>query len=150
MKARVLFWSLPDRPTSDWWGLSGSTLCLIHCLAGPIVFGAAVAGGWHLPWLDWLFALIAAWAVSQTVRSTQLPLVRHLLIGGLALFTLGLLADVFSHASLDANLGVRHLLATDWFHLPGALLLLIGHALNLRAVLRCRTGACAHPHHAGA
>lgn len=143
MRAPRLFLHRPDRPLADWLGLSGSTLCLLHCLASPIVFGAAVAAGWHVAWLDWLFAGIALVAVAHTARTTTLPLVRHLLVGGLVVFALGFGADALLH---DAGPAAAEA-AADWFHVPGAALMLIGHLLNLRHVLRCRTGACTHPHH---
>lgn len=144
MRRLRLLLQRPDRPLADWLGMSGSALCLIHCLAAPVAFGAAVAAGWHLAWLDWLFAGIALVAVAHTARTTALPVVRQLLLLGLGVFALGFGADALLHEA-----GWAHAeMASDWFHVPGAALMLVGHLLNLRAVLRCRAGACAHPHHA--
>lgn len=127
-----LRFALPERSLADWLGLSGSTLCLMHCLAAPVLFGASVAGGWHVAWLDWLFGATALVAVLWVVRTTPLPLIRHLLLAGLCIFLLGFVVDQM------------HLMRGDWFHVPGAALLLVGHLMNLRQVLRYR--ACAPLH----
>lgn len=107
---------------SDYLGLSGSLLCLIHCLApqllflGSVSFGLASffsSGWWHL--LFWASCLVAVW---QTSKITPIVGFRFVLWGSFGLFTIG--------TALDFFMGIENLIAY-----LGSGLLVAGHSWNL-------------------
>lgn len=103
---------------SDWIGIGSSWLCLIHCVAGPLLLTVLGAGMfWHNEWLEGGILVLAVLAVWLTSSRTQDREVRLLLWAGLLVFALGFLMD---H-------GTDYLL-----HLPASVLLMTGHLKNLR------------------
>lgn len=103
---------------SDWIGIGSSWLCLIHCVAAPVLLSMVGLGMWlHSEWLEAAILLLAVLAVSFTSSRTQDREVRVLLWAGLVVFCLGFFLD---HSN-------DYLL-----HLPASVLLLTGHLKNLR------------------
>ena len=75
--------------TGDLWGQAPSLICLVHCLATPIVLMLALAlagflGGWH-PVLLGGVVLTAAWAFVPGYRFHHSKLVLGLAVAGVSL-----------------------------------------------------------------
>lgn len=119
---------------SDLIGISSSVLCIIHCLALPVLFvtggfagvDAHAAEGFH--WMDMAFAGIALLAAFFTGRHTHRKYIRKLLTAGWLMFMAGVL--------LKGD-GILHYL----MH-AGSLVLIATHVHNL---IICRK-KCSHDH----
>lgn len=100
-------------------GMWASGLCLVHCLATPVLLSVSAASfGHQYALLDYSFLVFAIVAgVSATRRA--LPAVRALLVVGMGLFALSF--------GLHVHEGLL-----QYAHVPGSLLLILGHWLNLR------------------
>ena len=109
-------------PRLDATGIALSTLCLVHCLAVPLVATGALA--WaasesiHLGLTAALAVVVVAVAQSSYRRHGQ-PVVPALLAGGLALLV--------AAATVGEALGGETALTV-----VGSLVLVAGHAVNLR------------------
>ena len=100
---------------ADYIGIIGSILCLIHCLAAPVVVMTSAmlrddtlrAGFLSL---DYIFIAVNIVAVYFATRHYASTLVRTALWGFLALFTVGLLLEdvspVFEYLAYAASLGL--------------------------------------------
>lgn len=106
---------------ADYVGIAGSVLCLIHCLAMPVVLmGSALTPHDHLSIgflnLDYLFIGVNALAVFFATRHYAQPAIKRALWGFLALFTAGLLLehtnDFFRYVGYVASAGlvITHLI----------------------------------------
>lgn len=107
---------------SDFVGISGSILCLIHCIAPQLLFlgtlGLGMAsifssGWWHL--LFWITCFFAVWKSSKI---SPVKLFRVVLWAAFSLFTVGIALDFF--------MGVENL-----FSYAGSAMLVFGHGWNL-------------------
>jgi hypothetical protein len=84
---------------ADYVGITGSVLCLIHCLATPVLLltsavlqqNVALLASWHS--LDYVFIGINIVAVYQATRHATVPGIRRGLWGFLALFAVALLLE---------------------------------------------------------
>jgi hypothetical protein len=123
-------------PKPDFVGISASFLCMVHCLAYPLIIslGLLVKGpessprhfgakyqhvhlGWY--WLDYVFVTLAIWAVVNAAKNTHSDFIK---IG------LWLSVTVFSFAIL-----LHHRVEWMFFvSLTASLSLLIFHILNLK------------------
>jgi hypothetical protein len=107
-------------------GIASSLLCLVHCLAVPVVstliYEGTLASGSHSHGsllstaVDITFLIIAVYAVVASVRKVNTVLPKILLIGGLVVFGGGIIAryelgsDIFVHLG-SATLIAGHLVA---------------------------------------
>lgn len=118
---------------TDVLGLGSSLLCLLHCLAVPVLVGffSAVPGNnWHQ--LDYLFLALALVAAVGTTRRTHDAPVMMLLWGGFALFALGMLIENWL-PDFPAYV----------LHGPGSIIMIVGHVRSLR-VGTCQVAAHGH------
>lgn len=107
---------------SDYLGLSGSFLCLIHCIAPQLLFLGSMGIGfstffsgtaWHL--FFWITCLVAAW---QSSRITSISMVKVGLWFSLMLFSVGIFIDLI----LEIENVVSYV---------GSVLLVLTHGYNL-------------------
>lgn len=117
--------------SADFMGISASILCLIHCLAFPVLISLGfifspvdnhthehdhVHFDWH--WMDFLFVALAIWAVYNAVKSTQSKSIKIALWIAVSIFSVGvLLHDVFSwmlYISLLASIGLVIIHIINW------------------------------------
>lgn len=104
---------------SDFLGMFSSMLCLIHCLALPmlVVFsGEAIKNIGHLEFLDWIFAVISLYAAYDSIKKTKSKYLRISFIIGWIFFIFG----VFQHEDEFLSYSL---------HL-GSLILIISHIRN--------------------
>ena len=65
---------------SDFLGITSSILCLLHCLAFPLLlsvgylFSFSIGGHWHA--LDYLFVLLGTVAAWASARKTSIPTIK--------------------------------------------------------------------------
>lgn len=106
---------------ADYMGIAGSVLCLIHCIATPLLLaGSALTPHRHLTIgflsLDYLFIGVNAIAVFFATRHYAQPAIKRALWGFLLLFTVSLLLehtiDVFHYVGYVASAGlvITHLI----------------------------------------
>ena len=106
---------------ADYIGIAGSVLCLIHCIATPILLmGSALAPHEHLSIgflsLDYLFIGVNVLAVFFATRHYAQPAIKRALWGFLTLFAAGLLLehtnDFFRYMGYVASAGlvITHLI----------------------------------------
>ena len=106
--------------TGDLWGQALSLLCLVHCLATPIVLMLAPAlagflGGWH-PVLLAGVMLTAAWAFVPGYRYHRSKAVLGFALGGVTLLATGVLVfheHFFIETALTVS-GAALMLAAHW------------------------------------
>jgi hypothetical protein len=91
----------PSMSKSDLIGISSSILCLLHCLALPLIlsmgylFNHSVSGHWHS--LDYLFILMGTVAAWVSARRTSLPALKLAFWIAIFIFSLSiLLHDLWS------------------------------------------------------
>lgn len=104
---------------SDFLGMFSSFLCLIHCLALPmlVVFsGEALKNIEHLEFLDWIFAAISLYTAYDSIKKTKSKSLKISFIIGWIFFITG----VFFHESEILSYSL---------HL-GSLILIISHIRN--------------------
>lgn len=104
----------------DLWGQALSLICLVHCLATPIVLMLAPAlagflGGWH-PVLLAGVVLTAAWAFVPGYRYHRNKSVLILAAGGVSLLAIGVLAfhAWFAAETVMTVSGAALMLAAHW------------------------------------
>lgn len=114
-------------PKSDVMGIISSGLCLIHCLAGPVMvllgYTFIEPDGWHV-W-DFVFLAISAWAIYSVFRGHSPKWIKA---GLLSSFFLLALSIFFSHDEV-----VFSVLA--WLAAGG---LVVFHAFNIRHARHCQ------------
>ena len=107
---------------ADYIGILGSVLCIVHCLLMPaLAFGTTMTSHHEhagLLSLDYLFILINGVAVFFATRNHKSLLVRSILWGALAVFSVSLIFEAKHSAFI-------------WLGYAGSGLLIIGHLLNL-------------------
>ena len=107
------------RRRADYLGITGSVLCIIHCLITPLLVMTSTLlnhDALRLGFLslDYVFIVINVVAVWSAARHTS-PRSRRLLWCGLGLFAAGLLledvSEVFEYVAYSASIGlvVTHL-----------------------------------------
>lgn len=114
---------LLSKINADYVGIYGSALCLLHCLALPLLAllkSSAVHTEENHFW-DYFFAAVALYAVYHSLKHVARNYLKIMLIGGWLTFMLSLLFD--QHFVMQL----------------GSLLLIVAHSLNL---YYCRKGAC--------
>lgn len=120
--------------SADIMGISASILCMIHCLAFPVLISVGfifspvdnhihehdhIHFDWH--WIDFLFVALAIWAVYNAAKSTQSKSIKIALWVAVSIFSVGvLLHDVFYwmlYVSLIASIGLVIIHIINWkFH----------------------------------
>ncbi|MDQ6478883.1 MerC domain-containing protein [Dyadobacter sp. LHD-138] len=108
---------------ADYVGILGSLLCIVHCLAMPVLaLGSAFGHDHHLHVgflsLDYLFILINAAAVYFATRNHRSVFVNVLLWSALVLFAVSLIFE-------ERNA------VFQWLGYLGSALLITGHLINL-------------------
>ena len=117
--------------TGDRWGQALSLICLVHCVATPVVLMLAPAmagflGGWH-PVLLGGVVLTAAWAFVPGYRFHHSKRVLGLALAGVSLLSIGVLAF---HAWFAAETAMT---------ISGAGLMLAAHWKNRQLGSSCPT-----------
>ncbi len=118
--------------SADMLGVSASVLCLIHCLAFPMMISMGFIFGhdehhdhaqghihWH--WMDFLFVFLAVWAVINAVKSTNSKAIKIALWSAVTFFSVGvLLHDVYEwmiYISLLSSIALVIIHIINWkFH----------------------------------
>ncbi|AWG25649.1 MerC domain-containing protein [Flavobacterium kingsejongi] len=100
-------------------GISSATLCLIHCLAFPLLTLIPL-GVSHNPWIDLAFAAIGVFAVAKITKKSHVMAVKVILWSSITLILASVIADLLIHH--HSNLMY-----------VGATGLIIGHFINFRA-----------------
>ncbi|MCY4224912.1 MAG: MerC domain-containing protein [Bacteroidetes bacterium] len=121
------------RPPLDMTGIILSTLCLLHCLAVPIIATGALV--WvaseaiHISFTIALagIVLLVAWPSYQRHRRAVVP---AFLVGGLVLLIVAVLSESILGESAETIL-------TSF----GSVMLVFGHVLNLRSMKMHSTGS---------
>ncbi|MDX9749648.1 MAG: MerC domain-containing protein [Flavobacteriales bacterium] len=111
----------PHTRSADLLGLVNTAICLVHCLALPVLVSLGGAFFAH-PATSWAFVLLAVSAVWLATRRSADRRVAALLWGAAAVFGAGLLLEP----------------VWPWMHevgIMGSVLLIVGHVLNLRGRL---------------
>jgi hypothetical protein len=117
--------SLPNFFRSgDGFGILNSLLCIVHCLAMPVLI-AAGAGYFDHPLIGWAFVVLAYLAVRSAIRSRNNARIAMVLGIGWAVFAVGVVLEPI-HADLEVLTYI------------GSAVLIIGHMFNLFGVQ--------HPH----
>lgn len=106
--------------TGDGFGIINSVICLVHCLAMPVLI-ALGAGFLEHPSITWAFIVLAFIAVRSAVRSRNNALVAMVLGIGWALFAAGLALEGISEQM-------------EFLAYMGSGILIIGHILNWAAI----------------
>jgi hypothetical protein len=113
--------------SSDLLGISGSFLCLIHCLAPQLlalgVFSSAIAGVFSGEYWALLFWLTCFWAVFRSASQAVFPLTAWALWCSFALFSSGLFIEL-----LYENI--------KWISYSGSFMLIFFHLIAFRQQLR--------------
>jgi hypothetical protein len=118
---------------ADYLGLSASTLCLLHCLAVPVLFAVfsvslTAASGW----IEYIFVGLTLLAVVLAFTRKPSLRVRGLLLVGAVLFVVSMfLPEPVSGFNVA--------------HIPACVLIGTGHWVNLRQEKRCATPYAAKP-----
>lgn len=113
--------------SADLVGIVNTVLCLIHCLAMPLLVSVGAAFFAH-PLLSWGFALLAFVAVYFATRNSTGRRVVWFLWGAASLFAMAVLLEHEWH----------------WMHevsYVASALLIIGHLLNLRGRVHAHSHA---------
>jgi hypothetical protein len=121
------------REKADVIGITGSVLCIIHCLVSPfLVMGGKMAGlsdTWHF--LDFIFVGINIFAVFHATKHHSTPAIRVALWSFLVIFSIAILFEdqspAFVYLGYFASLG-----------------LVLSHVVNLRHCRKCLSGAHRH------
>ncbi|HLT08729.1 MAG TPA: MerC domain-containing protein [Cyclobacteriaceae bacterium] len=114
---------------SDLLGISSSILCLIHCLAFPVILSAgyllnyAQNGHWH--GLDYLFIVLSMIAVWVSARKTTIPALKIAFWMAIFIFS----ASILCH---DIWKGMIYISAAT------SLLLIALHLIHWRNHLKCQ------------
>lgn len=108
---------------ADYIGITGSVLCIIHCIITPVIavsssllFKDSLVEGMHL--LGYLFILINGIAVYFATRNGHSDKLNRFLWAAFALFAISIVMEEFNE--------VFHYLGY-----LGSFLLIVGHSLNL-------------------
>ena len=108
---------------ADILGLSNAALCMVHCLAVPLLVASGAAFIAH-PAVELFFVGLAAWAVWSATRRSKNILLQGVLWTLLLLFSFGLLLEEV-HPMME------------WLSMGASLSMVVAHALNLRYRTTC-------------
>ncbi|RYD99974.1 MAG: MerC domain-containing protein [Sphingobacteriales bacterium] len=115
----------------DLLGVSAALLCLVHCLLFPLLFFIPL-GISHNPYIDLLFLTLGVWSVYKTSKGSKYASVKYLLGTGILLITISVGMDMLWH-----------------WHSPlmyiGAIALIAGHLINLKAHHKPESNAAGQP-----
>lgn len=120
--------------SADIMGISASILCMIHCLAIPVMISIGFIFSpvdshthehdhghfdWH--WVDFIFVAFAILAVANAAKSTQSKSIKIALWVAVSIFSIGvMLHDVFNwmlYISLTASIALVIIHIINWkFH----------------------------------
>lgn len=113
-------------PKSDVMGMISSGLCLIHCLAGPVLvllgYGFIEPDGWHI-W-DILFLAVSGWAVWNVTKGHSTKWIKWGLWVSISVLSLSIF---FSHEIFLFSI-------LSWL---AAISLVIFHYFNLKHIRSC-------------
>jgi len=101
--------------TGDGLGIINSAICIVHCLAMPVLIAAA--GFFDHPSVSWVFIVLAFLAVRRAIRSNNNAHVAMVLGIGWGSFAFALVLE-----GMDDRF--------EWLAYAGSLILIIGHVLN--------------------
>lgn len=104
--------------SGDGLGILNSALCIVHCLAMPLLIAAGASYFQH-PLIGWAFVILAYLAIRSAIRSRNNARTALVLGIGWAVFAIGIVLEPI-HADLEA---LTYL---------GSAVLIAGHMLNLR------------------
>lgn len=107
---------------SDYLGLSGSFLCIVHCVGPQLLILGSLSAGlgsffssglWHI--FFWVTCLLA---VYQSTRISEFPAVKRVLWVSFLVFTLGLFLDIaFGVETIISYLGSASLVFAHGYNL---------------------------------
>jgi len=109
---------------SDYLGMSGSVLCLIHCIAPQLIMLGSIgvglgsffaSGWWHLGF--WITCFLAVW---QSSRVSVYSAVKVFLWASFLIFTAGVMYEWIADVE-------------NWVSYAGSFLLIVAHITNLIA-----------------
>jgi hypothetical protein len=114
--------------SADAFGISASLLCMVHCLAFPLVISMGYIfqnpgeqGHIHWHWVDYLFIGLALWAVFHSSKNTQSKGIKIALWIAVSVFSISVLLHdltswmVFISVSASMILVIVHII--NWkFH----------------------------------
>lgn len=93
---------------SDFLGMWTSMLCLIHCLALPMILvfsGEAMNLLEHLEFLDWIFAVLSLYAAYDSLRKTKSKKLKIAFVVGWIFFITGVFFHEDKILSYSLHLG---------------------------------------------
>jgi len=108
----------PFHRSGDGLGIVNSALCIVHCLAMPVLVAAGASFFQH-PLIGWAFVILAYLAVRSAIRSRNNARTALVLGIGWGVFAVGVVLEPI-HADLEV---LTYL---------GSAVLIAGHLLNLR------------------
>lgn len=113
----------PKHGNADYVGITGSVLCIIHCIITPVLAVSSsvflkdtLVEGMHL--LGYVFILVNGLAVYYATRHTHSVRLNQFLWGAFALFSISIVLEEISEAF-------------HYLSYLGSFLLIVGHGLNL-------------------
>lgn len=102
---------------ADGLGIVNSALCIVHCLAMPVLIAAGASFFQH-PLIGWAFVILAYLAVRSAIRSRNNARIALILGIGWALFAVGIVLES-QYTGLEALTYI------------GSTVLIAGHLLNV-------------------
>jgi len=116
-------------------GVGASLACAVHCMALPLVAGAAAAAPSHLTGMHWLEVAMVAIAAVIGYRALGAGYHRHRRLLPFALLTVGLAMIGLGHLGHVGHVG--HASEPSWMPVLGALSVAAAQLLNLRLRTVC-------------
>ena len=118
---------IKEKIKSDYLGIIGTTLCVLHCAFSPLIIAALSAvqsneEGWA--WLDYVFIALCLWAVFHSAKHTYSKAIKVGLWAAWAVFAVGIVFE-------DAAEGMAYV------GYAGSLALVVLHILNIRYFKHC-------------
>ncbi len=99
-------------------GVLSASLCVLHCLAFPLLFVFPVPGG-HGAWIDLAFLGLSTLAVVRVSRGSTRSFIKYLLLAGLGMTATFVALDIWLHIHTYLNY-------------LGAGTLIVAHLINFR------------------
>lgn len=120
--------------SADMLGISASVLCMIHCLAFPVMISLGYLVNFsddhdhsheHWHWMDYFFVILAVWAVYNAAKNTHSMRIK---------IALWIAVFIFSIAILLHELNLYMIVIS----IAASLILLIIHIINWKYHKRCK------------
>lgn len=120
--------------SADMLGISASVLCMIHCLAFPVMISLGYLVNFsddhdhsheHWHWMDYFFVILAVWAVYNAAKNTHSMRIK---------IALWIAVFIFSIAILLHELNPYMIVIS----IAASLILLIIHIINWKYHKRCK------------